>query len=1543
MSTTVDNRVVELRFDNEQFEKAVATSQNSLNRLDQSIANSTNSISGELQNINQTFTDVNSATGIKGSLDSIANKFSSLGVVGTTVLAKLTSSAVDLVSNGLSKLTSGITKCTEALIEGGKTRATNLQQAKFQLSGLGIAWEEVYDSIDHSVDGTAFALDEAALATGQLMASGIEAGDELSSVLNTISGVAAVTDSEYSQVAQVFQRVAGYGKATAQEMNSFGTLGLNAYAEVAKYLDITESEVRELVSAGEIGMEELTGAMEKYFEVAAAGNKTLKTATTNFYTQFKKIGAEFWTPLVANIDEVNEKTGEVYYGLVNIGNSGITAVKNFKKAIQPAVDAWTEFCDYWIRDFDSAIKIVFGDMVDGAYAAQPWMDDLMEGFANIIDAVNTMVGESFSFGDAAEFIYDHISNIANAFKEWTEYTDFSWISNIVQSFVNLYKTGESLISAFGTGMSRVFPDLAHGGVLSTITGWIRDFTDSLADTASYHEEWSSIFEGLISLAELALSPLRLLYEVIASFADIDTTFFGGSNTQGLLGMAADLGDFVASINGAVQRGINGAKPYIDSFVQWVKDFVAKIVDLAKTWGSKAAPLVSKFKDTFGSFFDDLGETISRIKEGFSKGDSKSIGVVLAGALVALYAIKTFVGDTGLNTLYNVAVNRIPGTFKAFTAIQNMFKQVKDLIVFTKTGLLNISKGVKWGAMALLLANVADIMAQIIGLATSLSYGEIDATSLIAALGVCGVILVAMYEFIRKLTGAGMFGNENAGSFSGISATVISVAAMTVSIKALIKSFIKLATAMQGLEGKDYAKTIGAFSLIMVAFGGMMIVMSKVLEKIDGKKIGKAALTTLALTIVAMGASVYIIADALAEISEALSSSKHWVASIAVLAGIMLGLTGCVVAVAAAAQLISGKKTAMVLMIAGMVAFSDCVKSVAESLAIVGDALNGNDHWAATIATLGGIAAGLVVAVAAMAAIGTLLGKSPMSLVGFAAAVVGMVVIAEAVSIVVNAITKLADCIVNNAIKMTTNLPAMAQSLQDFLDAMGGIGIGELAGGLAKFVGAMALLGVAGLALIPASVGVKLFGSGMKDVVTVMEKLNDMDISGVTSKFDELLASLAEKSDTMTDSIITMIDTWLTKFSEKMPEFVDKGVEILESLGSGLTDNQDKITEIVGSLITTISTIVTENAEPVITALKTIVDQGISAGIDSVTTGINGLMEAINGIDYEKLPTFISNMKDLKKCFKALGKLEGVSDFANALTKMVNAASKAANTEWSSVTNGIQNVVNKIKAVPNDLSGTASAVSSAIGAVSSALKNADLAGPTQTLYSKFKTALNSTEALCSAAKKAGAGVVDNLKKPLTVAAGKQIGGNIIKGLAQGMNGNKASACKTAYNIGASVVASLKSGATVASPSKEARKTGKFIDLGLKLGMEDDAVSVYDSAKVLGQTTIDTLATAMADMQDTIDTEDLQPVITPELDLSEVDKGMQNLSTMDKAFNVKAGYEGEKERTNADLTGQSGGDTYNINFTQTNNSPEALDAVAIYRQTKSAIGRVQGVIR
>ena len=306
MTAVRDKMEVELTFNNRQFEQGVKQSTESITRLKQAVE-----LKDQVGSLKE-FKKVASSIGLPFS--TLSKDIKTVQELGNTIdtLTKKTGllhKAFDgvgiwikknLVDDVYKKVKGLVTAIPNQIISGGKARAQNIEQAQFQLKGLlknKYDWEKISADIDFAVSGTRYGLDAAAKVAAQLSASNITFGDEMKAALRGVSGVAAMTNSEYEDIGHIFTTIAGQGKVMTQQLNQFANKGLNVAATLAEYYKVSEAQLREMVTKGKVDFKTFATAMNEAFgEQATKANDTFTGALSNVKASLSRMGAQFATP-----------------------------------------------------------------------------------------------------------------------------------------------------------------------------------------------------------------------------------------------------------------------------------------------------------------------------------------------------------------------------------------------------------------------------------------------------------------------------------------------------------------------------------------------------------------------------------------------------------------------------------------------------------------------------------------------------------------------------------------------------------------------------------------------------------------------------------------------------------------------------------------------------------------------------------------------------------------------------------------------------------------------------------------------------------------------------------------------------------------------------------------------------------------------------------------------------------------------------------------------------------------------------------------------
>lgn len=574
MSNTVDKRVVEMEFKNGEFEDSIKQTIASLDELKQALQINTTATT-ELSRL-QTQLDSMSFDNIESSLETISSRFTTMGIVGTRVIQTLTDKAISLAAQ-LGSNTFG------QILTGGKNRAQKVADARFQLEGLLDSATEVqsaFDSASKAVDGTAYGLDAAVSTASQLAASQVALGEDMDSALRGVAGLAAMTNSSYEEMGNIFATVAGNGRLMGMQLTQISSRGVNAAATLADYLNTTESEIRDMVSKGEIDFKTFAAAMEDAFgDQAAKANETLSGSLNNVRAALSRIGEIFYKGIIENkslikfindirvaindVKKVLEPLGwpfqrligslsalgseilgvfdaKVFKDFVNdirVGMLNITSwltdlrleVKEFKKSLglEEEVEQAKEDTKK-LREISEENKQIAEDVINGAYGnGDARREALGENYDEIQDYVNALIEangdadkamEIFSenYVDESEEITEANKNITASFEEFGKSQEQAQKKTTVLS--DIFQIVKSTVSSILNVFGAVGKAFGKVFNIKSIGGGIKGITGFLADLAKKFEITKEKAAGIETIFTGIFTIIKVVADVVIFLA-----------------------------------------------------------------------------------------------------------------------------------------------------------------------------------------------------------------------------------------------------------------------------------------------------------------------------------------------------------------------------------------------------------------------------------------------------------------------------------------------------------------------------------------------------------------------------------------------------------------------------------------------------------------------------------------------------------------------------------------------------------------------------------------------------------------------------------------------------------------------------------------------------------------------------------------------------------------------------------------------------------------------------------------------------------------
>ena len=663
MANTIDKYLVEMSFDGKKFSSGVDSTVKKINELENKL--NLEKSKDSLKNLNKDINNVDFSAMDK-NLQFLADRFSAIGIVGMTVINRLTNSALDFANTVIHKVITPIA-------EGGKNRAMNIEAARFQLLGLTKDMSKVQaymDDANKAVTGTAFGLDSAAKAASQLAASGIESGDKMEGILKGIAGVAAMTNSTYDDTARIFTTVAGNGRVMTEQLNQMASRGLNAAAILAKSFGVTEEALREMVKGGEVSFEMFYTAMNTEFGAfAQKANETFTGSASNFRAALGRVGATFY--------------GDFMNGARDFYNTITPVINMFNKALPPL--------NAWFKNMLGGTKVqdaVTGAWVDGRFGVIGEIANIVDrldfsalndvfgpegvGKAGIITNVVTTLDNAFkglwkvlsTIGKAFWDVFAPAKNLGEVFRDISKAVA-DWSKNLIMS-----DQSAVVLTGIVRGLSTVLKmavDLFIGlaKIVFEIIGYLKPFAGVLLQIVSIFGEFvygagqafkeTQFFSKAMSTLHKIFGPILILIrDLVTGFADfvfgLATTSTkvdeAGNVIEGSLTPVASIAktifSAILSLNGAfwdflsvietvgktIYKHLN---PYIQNTVNWFSKLKIGSVDLGtimktainstKAWFADLDNHLTNFRESFDEFVYGLGNRAKAVIEKILDGST----------------------------------------------------------------------------------------------------------------------------------------------------------------------------------------------------------------------------------------------------------------------------------------------------------------------------------------------------------------------------------------------------------------------------------------------------------------------------------------------------------------------------------------------------------------------------------------------------------------------------------------------------------------------------------------------------------------------------------------------------------------------------------------------------------------------------------------------------------------------------------------------------------------------------------------------------------
>lgn len=206
-------------------------------------------------------------------------------------------------------------------------------------------------------------------------------------------------------------------------------------------------------------------------------------------------------------------------------------------------------------------------------------------------------------------------------------------------------------------------------------------------------------------------------------------------------------------------------------------------------------------------------------------------------------------------------------------------------------------------------------------------------------------------------------------------------------------------------------------------------------------------------------------------------------------------------------------------------------------------------------------------------------------------------------------------------------------------------------------------------------------------------------------------------------------------------------------------------------------------------------------------------------------------------------------------------------------------------------------------------------------------------------------------PQMRAAGINLAGAIADGMTFGLASKVGAVVGAAENLVSGIPSAVKKLLGINSPAKVMIPLGEGVGEGVVVGLNNSVDNVKSGSAGLASAALDAMKDGLSQVSDLVDGNltNLQPTITPVLDLTQAKTGFAALTSLskDQLLNVgsplsKATSISSDNAAAATALAATTGAGTSLVFNQTNNSPVALSSAEIYRQTKNQLSVVKGAL-
>ena len=1243
MSTEIEQRVVQMKFDNKEFEANTKKTLSTLDTLKQKLQ--FDKVQDSFKNITTAAKNVDMSA-ISTAVDATRFKFSTLEVVAITALSNITNSVMNTGKRMLSSFT--IDPITDGFSE--YELKMNSVQTIMASTGADIDTVNKYlEELNEYSDKTIYSFSDMTESIGKFTNAGVSLDDAVMAIKG-ISNEAAISGANANEASRAMYNF-------AQALSS-GAVKLIDWKSI-ELANMATKEFKQQLIDSALAMGTIVQVGDKYQSTTTDNTgkvSDLFDATDKFNDS---LSAQWMTTdvLVSTLKEYADET-------TDIGKKAFAAAQDVKTFTQ-MMDALKEASG---SGWAATWEILIGDL-----------EEAKVFYTNINNVLSGIIGK----------MSESRNNLLRGWK------DMGGRDNLIKGLGTLFTNLGKILKAIGDAFREVFPPTT-AEQLYKITSGFTELIEKLTFGEKTINGIKNIFKGLFSVLKIfvelikiplkfippLLSVLSLLSEIVLRVAGV----FGKVNSK--------IVDFVTSgdlINKGIDlmisifsKAISKVKEFVDNFdLSKTRIYMEKLYPVIDMVKNKAVEMSSKvitafkemdwaaakstlkdsvnavgdwFTNAYNTIKTKLGNIVNAVKDFLANVDWGEVfkfftGVVASKVFLDIASFLKKLGDAleSVATFTKPITKITDGVVDILESVKDTFESYQKTLKAEALKKLAIAIGLIAGSIWLLskiepdrlvpaLAGMAGIMTALSLTMISLNKWGADGVKSLFSMGAAVLLLATAVKVLASIDTVKMV--IGLGGLVGIIISVTAYAAVMkksngdLTISAL--SLIGFATAvliltqavkqLTDIQPKNLAVAVSG----IVALTTTVALSSKILSKLKTEK-GTFKILSFALAIKQLAKAVNLLKDlSWEQLGKGLFGVGMLIAEFAMFCEIIdeaQTLNG-----AMSMMIIAGALTAMIvpLMIfskIGWVTAIDGLTKVALILASLGGVLHlMPDNMDSIALGLIGISGALVIMSGALKIMSTLsFGEMSVALYGLGFSLAYLAIALESMKDTVSGAKSL----------MVASVALIALSVA--LGMLGSLKLGTILKGLIAMGGALAVLalGVTALApvsyvltglattmlafsgsLILAGVGLTLIGASLVSLAVGLTAFGGMvvgAISTVLTAIELLFLGFVKIAPSIAKGLAALLVAGIEGMAEVIPALVKGIIKILSEVFEALANNSEQIisnfVKFLISVIRGISMHLPELVEEVVNLFVTLLTSVVDAlkKID-----FNSMMKAVIG-------------------------------------------------------------------------------------------------------------------------------------------------------------------------------------------------------------------------------------------------------------------------------------------------------------------------------------------